>query len=194
MPFFHPNERALLVGFPDTAAASDGIQYQLEYKHIGLLEGSGLPSQVSKTATFEALEEPRGESRVVGTEVASIWPVDYRTTWGTPVEVIPVGSIDPASAAMLNALVSTWKSPPALWRVRLPGLALPAGDDKYADAAAAQLQRVQLRLVAKSLGECPMTRWFSAPSPPICAGIAPPLNARSKLEIADSRSDCQCEF
>jgi hypothetical protein len=95
LPVFHPNERAFLLAFPQTSAAADGIVYQLEYKHIGFLDGdAGMGS--------------------------GILPIDYRTKWHDPLEASLVMNLAEDNARILNALAAPWKAPAQLWRVRLP--------------------------------------------------------------------------
>jgi len=157
-PFFHPNERALLVGFPDTSNSADNVAYSLEYKHVGILDD--------------------------GAECENLWPVDYRVSWKAPLEVACVDDIDSGSSQMIAALAAPWKVPPKLWRVRLSTIQMSAGDERN-EWMNAQLQRVQLRLSAIARGDCPATRWFSAPSIPMCAAMAPPLHAKAALQISD---------
>jgi hypothetical protein len=165
VPFFHPNERALLLGFPQTSPPSDGIAYQLEYKHIGFLQ--------------TCVGDPKS--------------ADYRTYWKLPLEVGLVDGLDKPSLLMLGALSAPWKLPPKLWRVRLSAMPMLQADGSD-DIFIAQLQRIQLRLSSKSRGDCPATRWFSAASLPICSAIAAPISMQASVQISDSHLSILVSF
>jgi hypothetical protein len=177
VPFFHPNERALLLAFPDPKASPDNIVYELEYKHVGCFPGS----------TAERVDGVDGGPK------SDVWPVDFRTSWKKPLDVHMLEVSDQRKAAELAALAATWKTPMLLWRVRLPWA---GGDDldKIKSEALAQLQRLQFRLAVKDRSNCPPTRWFSPPSPPLCAGMAAPLGIGASLQIADNQLGIRTSF
>lgn len=115
-------------------------------------------------------------------------------------EILPVPVTDTRTAEALTALSAAWKTPMRLWRVRLPAKAfaeegeVAEGETSERRIAAAQLQRVQFRLAVDRPGDCPSTRWFSAPSQPLCAAMAAPLDAVASVQVADSHLGIRASF
>eukprot|EP00746_Dinoflagellata_sp_MGD_P003425 gnl/MRDRNA2_/MRDRNA2_106664_c0_seq1.p1 gnl/MRDRNA2_/MRDRNA2_106664_c0~~gnl/MRDRNA2_/MRDRNA2_106664_c0_seq1.p1 ORF type:complete len:2501 (-),score=441.00 gnl/MRDRNA2_/MRDRNA2_106664_c0_seq1:75-7259(-) len=161
---FHPSERAFLLAFPETRSSRDGISYRLEYKHVGLHLGNDQQHE-------------------------NLWPVDYRSKWRTPVEASRV-DLPADKAKALEAFVP-WKMPLRLWRVRLAPV--PSLEDA-GEVQLAQMQRVQFRLTADAFSECPITRWFSAPTSPLCSAIAPPMETAASLLCLDERIGMKINF
>jgi len=160
-PMFLGGERAFFIGFPDTTNLTEGQSYRLEYKHVGLHVGDNALA------------------------------VDYRSQWLEPPQVTPV-ELPADKNTSLAAHVAPWKFPPRLWQVCLPRVADIAeqqqGDQQLsATHLQAQMQRVQFRLAATKREECPVTRWFSVPSPPLSSAIAPPESVTAALRAADDQ-------